>query len=190
MRETSLEQRVFVCLAPTLGNYRRYRVHAKILTLMWVRPASCRAGILRLRLIPFVVTPTLRTPFIELSARTMSGRSFRTSGCRTEKYEADKNIQGYDVMEQDSISPHPFSNKCAGRCRNTPQIIQSASPKEKMQLHRDIKPQEGRRIASLGTSRYASTGWTYLAPRKSDLVNACVDEHARQPQNLLLIDHL
>lgn len=51
------------------------------LTLMWVRPASCRAGIFRLRLIPFVVTPTLRTPFNELSARTISGRSFRTSGC-------------------------------------------------------------------------------------------------------------
>lgn len=55
------------------------------LTLMWVRPASCRAGIFRLRLMPFVVTPTLRTPFNELSARTISGRSFRTSGCRTKQ---------------------------------------------------------------------------------------------------------
>ncbi len=30
----------------------------------------------------------------------------------------------------------------------------------------------------------------YLAPRESDLVHACVDEHARQPQYLLLGDHL
>ena len=125
-----------------------------VLTLIWVRPASCRAGIFRLRLIPFVVTPTLRTPFNELSARTISGRSFRTSGCRVKQTAwASDAMESNENPQTSTLLTIPSGARATRQNNSYTQIKTWTSPEITIR-YRDV----------VDTSACRFVNDTYLAP--------------------------